>query len=83
MMETPSNAIALLGGVRVVADHISRPYTTVASWAARQSIPSGVWPKLVDFAREKGVEGFTYEALAKAHAEPIRDSQDSQPGEAA
>jgi len=69
MISSPQNALELLGGYRVVADRISRPYTTVASWGTRQSIPPSVWSRLVEFAAEKGVADFTYEALAKAHAQ--------------
>lgn len=67
MLQHPSDAIELLGGNRAVAEGVQRPYTTVASWAARQSIPPSFWPRLVSLASEKGVEQVTYEALAKAH----------------
>lgn len=69
MLDTPSKAIELLGGPKIVADHTSRPFTTVASWGARQSIPVEAWSSLIDLAQAKGVEGFTYEALAQAHAQ--------------
>lgn len=68
MLTSPSDAIELLGGTRAVSDRLHKKYTTVASWASRQSIPASEWTQLIDFAAEKGVEGFTYEALAKAHA---------------
>lgn len=67
-MLTPSDAIDLLGGTRAVSDRLHKKYTTVASWASRQSIPASEWTQLIEFASEKGVENFTYEALAKAHA---------------
>ena len=79
MMNSPSHAIELLGGgsgpkaVRAVADHIGRPFTTVASWATRQSIPVDMWPQLIEMAAEKGTEGFTYEALVQAHAKVKAD----------
>lgn len=68
MIDTPSHAIELLGGAKAVADQIKRPVTTVSSWSARGAIPVNAWPKLIELARTLGVEGFTYEAMALAHA---------------
>jgi hypothetical protein len=71
MLSSPSHAIKLLGGAKVVASRVSRPYTTVSSWASRQSIPASAWSELIEFAKEKEIEGFTYEALAKAHVQAL------------
>ncbi len=71
MCKKPSDAIELLGGARAVADVVQRPYTTVASWAKRQSIPPSAWPRLVTLAGKKGVTSVTYEALAKAHERQV------------
>jgi len=85
MITSPSQAIDLLGGgsgpkaVRAVADHIGRPFTTVASWATRQSIPVDVWPQLIEMAADKGTEGFTYEALVQAHAKVKADKTPPTP----
>lgn len=68
MIDTPSRALALLGGAKAVADSIKRPVTTVASWAARESIPVDVWPELVALAAQNKVAGITYEAMTLAHA---------------
>lgn len=68
-IKTPADAIELLGGRRVVSQRIGRPFTTVASWVVRQSIPIEVWAELVEFASEKRIKGFTYEAIVKAHAQ--------------
>jgi hypothetical protein len=78
----PSEVILLLGGYRAVSRRISRPYTTVASWAARQAIPPKFWSQLVEFAAEKGTPSITYESLAKAHA-ARKDAPPPQPAEAA
>lgn len=67
MIDSPSKAIAELGGAKSVAERIGCPVTTVASWAARNSIPVKVWPDLIAFAKTKGKTGFTYEALTVAH----------------
>lgn len=69
MLTSPSHALELLGGPLPVSGRLNRKYTTVSSWAARQSIPPEVWRDLVELAREGGVEGITYESLALAHAQ--------------
>jgi hypothetical protein len=75
-MTTPSGIIELLGGTRPVLDKLnalrlasagSMPLTTVASWAARESIPIEHWPALIELAREKRIAGVTYESLTLAH----------------
>jgi len=68
MLTSPAHAIELLGGPLPVSAHLKRRYTTVSSWAARQSIPPQVWPRLVDLAQAKEVGEITYETLALAHA---------------
>jgi hypothetical protein len=68
MFSSPSEAIALLGGHKILSGRIQRPLTTVASWATREAIPVEVWSKLIDLAKARGVEGVTYETLARAHA---------------
>lgn len=72
MIDSPSHAIELLGGAKAVAAHIRRPATTVASWRDRQSIPVEVWAALIGIASESRIKGFTYEALAAAHAKRSR-----------
>lgn len=74
-MDSPSHAIELLGGPKTVAARTRRPFTTVASWRDRQSIPVEAWPGLIGMAKEAGVEGFTYEALAKVHATQAKKIQ--------
>jgi hypothetical protein len=68
MLSSPAQAIELLGGPLPVSAHLKRRYTTVSSWASRQSIPPEVWPRLVDMAQAKKVGEITYESLALAHA---------------
>lgn len=72
MITSPSRAIGLLGGPKVVSARIEKPLTTVASWMARESIPVGFWPQLVAMATEKTLEGFTYETLVRAHEKQVR-----------
>jgi hypothetical protein len=68
MITSPAAAIKQLGGSIVVTRQLGLPYTTVASWIARQSIPIEIWPRLVSIASEQGVPGFSYDALVQAHA---------------
>lgn len=68
MIHSPSHAIELLGGSRSVSAFAGRPITTVASWAARESIPVDAWPKLIDMALTRNVEGLNYETLTHLHA---------------
>jgi len=75
MINSPSHAIELLGGSKILAGLIERPLTTVASWDTRSSIPVDVWPRLIKLANEKRLDGFTYESLALAHAVPVRAEQ--------
>lgn len=75
MLTSPAHALELLGGAKAVSDRTGRPFTTVASWASRQSIPLDSWPCLIDMAAEKSVVGFSYEALAKAHVAAEKPSR--------
>lgn len=68
MIDSPSHAIDLLGGVKAVASLIGRPITTVSSWSSRESIPVDVWSELIGAAQGKRVKGYTYEAMTLAHA---------------
>jgi hypothetical protein len=68
MIASPADAIDRLGGPKVVTDRLGLSYTTVHSWAYRQSIPVEIWPRLVEIAKETGVTGLTFDALVQAHA---------------
>lgn len=70
MISSPSDAIEVLGGPKDVSDALKKPLTTVASWGARESIPVEFWPALIKVAAAKGVDGISYESLARAHAQP-------------
>lgn len=66
-MQTPADLIAALGGTRAVADATDKPFTTVASWAARQSIPVEVWPALISLSKARPGATLTYEEIVEAH----------------
>ena len=50
-----------------MSGRLDRKYTTVSSWATRQSIPIEEWPNLAELAREQNIAEVTVEALALAH----------------
>lgn len=53
----------------------------VRKWSHRRSIPAEYWLVLVRAARERGIEGVTFEALAAAHAKRSL-VEDAEPAEA-
>lgn len=59
--------IERLGGAATVAKRRNKPYTTVASWKERNTIPVREWPGVVDLARERGMHSFSYETLVILH----------------
>lgn len=83
MLTSPSEAIDLLGGAKPVSEQLGRAYPTVASWSARQSIPVEEWESIIAMASGLGVEGITYETLARAHAQHPRGSSRKRAEEAA
>ena len=62
-----SDLLETLGGAAEVAKARGKPYSTVASWKARNAIPVDEWPGLVNAARLRGVEELTYEKLVEVH----------------
>lgn len=68
-MASVSDLIATLGGAAEVAKARGKPYSTVASWKARNSIPLDEWSGLLDLARERGVENVSYERLISLHTD--------------
>lgn len=57
------------GGAAEVAKRRGKPYSTVASWKARNAIPVEEWPGLLDLAHERGIESANYEHLVALHTE--------------
>lgn len=77
MIGSPSGAIKLLGGHKAVSNETGRKLTTVASWCAREAIPIEAWDELIAMAADKGIDGFSYEALVRAHAKHGRRKKGS------
>lgn len=60
--------IDALGGSSKVTELLGlRAPTTVASWKSRQSIPPDYWPRIIDAARQCGLEGVTSDKLLELH----------------
>lgn len=66
-METVVDLFDALGGVTRVAAVSNVPLGTASSWKTRGSIPLDYWPALIADAAGRGVEGVSYESLARIH----------------
>ena len=71
-MTTAGSIIDALGGTGQVAAALSLSDSTVSGWRVRPGgIPGPHWRSLVRIARERGVEGVTFETLAEMFAKPV------------
>lgn len=71
-MRSVSALIDDLGGDTAVAGVLGlKAATTVASWKARKSIPVKHWPRVVNAARERGLDDVSYENLVSMHSERV------------
>ena len=59
---------ARLGGLTAVAAALKLPLTTLTSWRARNSIPSGYWSPLIALAQRSKVRGITFKRLSQLAA---------------
>ena len=53
---------------------VGLPYTTIAAWKQRGSIPAAYWRDLVRAARRRGHPELTADLLAELHARKSRDT---------
>ena len=60
--------IDAFGGPTKFARIIEKEPSTASEMRRRSSIPVRYWPKLVDAARERNIEGVNNDALVKMHA---------------
>jgi hypothetical protein len=67
----PAGLIDALGGAAAVAQHFGVPYSTAASWKARNRLPDEHRPEFVHWAQAKGLVGVTFEAMVKMHAPAV------------
>lgn len=72
-MRSVDEIFEAFGGPASVGRAIGKPTEHAGVMKARRSIPVAYWPALVSAARERGLNGITFEALALLHAtEPER-----------
>ncbi len=63
-MQTFADIIAAFGGVVPFRDAMGLPDVNARQMKHRDSIPPGYWPRAVEAAKERQVEGVTLELLA-------------------
>lgn len=73
-MASISKFIEDCGGAAEVAKARGKPYSTVASWKDRNSIPIDEWPGLLELAHQRGIDDASYEALVMMHTTDQRVS---------
>jgi hypothetical protein len=64
-MQTFSGIIDAFGGPIPYGKAVGIPEFHARTMKSRDSIPPGYWPRVVDAAKESGVQGITFETLAK------------------
>lgn len=63
-MQSFSDVIAAFGGVVPFRDALGLPDVNARQMKQRDSIPPGYWPRIVEVARERELDGVTLEVLA-------------------
>lgn len=69
-MTTVSEVILKFGNGQVFAEILGVSPQAITNMKARGAVPSRHWPKLVDEAKARNLEGVTFEALAAIQPEP-------------
>jgi hypothetical protein len=64
-MNSFSDIIAAFGGVVPFRDAMGLPDVNARQMKQRDSIPAGYWPRVVDEAAKRSLDGVTLEALAE------------------
>lgn len=67
-MQTVPDIFDAFGGPAAVSRVLQIRSSTSSEMKRRRSIPSEYWVRLVDAAKDAGIEGVTFETLARAHA---------------
>ena len=75
-MQTVDSIIERLGGVSAAQKRLSIPYTTVASWKARGSIPISVWDRII---AELPDDGLSYDVLMRLNANARKHTDEDTP----
>lgn len=76
-MNTLDSIFAAFGGPAEIGRAIGKSTEHAAAMRRRGSIPVGYWQPLIRAAREKGLDGVTYESLALIHAPSTASTPDS------
>lgn len=66
-----SAILRALGSYRELSEAFGEPYTTVQSWDARDDIPSRVWKKVLDRAKQLGDQRITADLLTSTMREKV------------
>lgn len=61
-----------------LARDLGLPYTTVASWAARNTIPVAYWQPLIKIANKRNITGLSVELFLKLKARGIKPRPSSR-----
>lgn len=77
-MESFSAIIAAFGGAAPFRDAMGLVDVTARQMKLRDSIPAGYWPRVVEEAKQRGIEGVTLEALAKIAQTKLEESRAKQ-----
>lgn len=64
-MQNLNDVIDAFGGYAKLAEAIGCPAGTASAWKTRGSIPVRYWSQIVARAAALGIEGVSFEALAK------------------
>ncbi len=67
-MNTVEEVFLGFKGTSAFAGALGLNLSTASEMRRRSSIPVRYWPKLVEAARERGIEGVTNDALVTIHA---------------
>jgi hypothetical protein len=66
-MNTVDDVFAGFEGTSAFASALGLNLSTASEMRRRSSIPVRYWPKLVDVARERGIDGVNYDSLVAMH----------------
>jgi hypothetical protein len=73
-MQSFSDIIAAFGGVVPFRDALGLPDVNVRQMKQRDSIPAGYWPRTVEEAAKRSIEGVTLELLARLAAAKLDEA---------
>ncbi|QUS40596.1 hypothetical protein RPMA_18440 [Tardiphaga alba] len=73
-MNTIDEVFAAFSGTSAFAAALGLNLSTASEMRRRSSIPVRYWPKLVDAARERAIDGITFDTLVAMHV-PAPETQ--------